>query len=503
MLGSSSGRNPGTLAPAIATPFHWGRVVIVLVSHRSPSVRALPSAVIPRKVAWLAGATLALLLVGVALAGAASAAEGTVFHPIDPIRAFDSRVSAYPQSGTLAPNQSKVIPVKDGHDFFGNVLTPNAVPVGATAVSYNITIVAPTGPNFVSVTPGDATLLTTSAINFDGSSDIANAGIVTVDSSRQVKVWNGIEAGSVHFIVDVTGYYLPDPRFADVTRATVQGEDTLTFSGMNLQVVNGTGSTGGTPNGEGNVIIGYNTSSGDDKSGSHNLVVGDLHTYSQFAGIVAGQNHSNTGSLSSLVGGDNNTATGTSSFIGGGANNTAGGNVAFVGGSIIGGNSNSASGNSSFAGGGEINTANGIRSFVGGGNNNIADGNESFVGGGAGNTATPVNQAIAGNHRIGTDWWGKVSADSGGANLLSGNGVTSVNRLLTGQFQVSFASAITGCGWMATLNDNDAGVAPSGQISIERDSSADAVTLRVRTFNASGAAADPASGDGFTVQVDC
>ncbi len=138
------------------------------------------------------------------------------FVPIDPVRAFDSRVAAYAASGILAPNASKVVSVKDGHDFFGNVTTADAVPAHALAVAYNITITGPTGPNFVSVTPGDATSLTTSAINFNGTSDLANAGIVNIDSARQLKVWNGIESGSTHIIIDITGYFV-EPMFAVVS----------------------------------------------------------------------------------------------------------------------------------------------------------------------------------------------------------------------------------------------------------------------------------------------
>lgn len=142
-------------------------------------------------------------------------AGDTKFVPIDPVRAFDSRVVAYSQSGIFAPNQSKVISVKDGHDYFGTVTTPNAVPVTAAAVAYNITITGATGPNFMSVTPGNATGFTTSVINFDGQSDVANAGIVPVDSQRRIKVWSGIEAGSAHVLIDITGYFR-DPLFAVV-----------------------------------------------------------------------------------------------------------------------------------------------------------------------------------------------------------------------------------------------------------------------------------------------
>jgi hypothetical protein len=70
---------------------------------------------------------------------------------------------------------------------------------------------------------------------------------------------------------------------------SVSGND-ITISGANLYVNNGAGSTAGPVNGLGNVIIGYNetSGSGDDRSGSHNLVVGSRNNYSSYGGLVAG-----------------------------------------------------------------------------------------------------------------------------------------------------------------------------------------------------------------------
>ena len=47
-----------------------------------------------------------------------------------------------------------------------------------------------------------------------------------------------------------------ETRLAGVTRPN---PETLLFTGMNLQVVNGDGTTEGTNNGLGNIIVGYNT----------------------------------------------------------------------------------------------------------------------------------------------------------------------------------------------------------------------------------------------------
>jgi hypothetical protein len=158
---------------------------------------------------------------------------------------------------------------------------------------------------------------------------------------------------------------------------------TLLLSGMNLRVVNGSGSTEGSENGLGNVIIGYNRDRGDVKTGSHNLVIGDFHTYTNASGIVSGNNNNLTG-LYSFVAGDRNTASGFGSFVAGGINNTASANFSLASGTL-----NTASGDSSFVGGGFFNNASAPLTFVGGGRNNTASGDNSFIGGGTANTAGP------------------------------------------------------------------------------------------------------------------
>lgn len=102
-------------------------------------------------------------------------------------------------------------------------------------------------------------------------------------------------------------------------------QDTLTFANMNVQVVNGSGNTGGAPTATGNLIIGYNElrGGGDDRTGSHMLVMGDNNNYSSYGGIVAGNNNTASGDYASASGGENNTASGHASSISGGQNNSA------------------------------------------------------------------------------------------------------------------------------------------------------------------------------------
>ncbi len=65
---------------------------------------------------------------------------------------------------------------------------------------------------------------------------------------------------------------------------------TSSISGANLYVNDGSGGTDGPVNGLGNVVIGYNElrGAGDDRSGSHNLVVGSRNNYSSYGGLVGG-----------------------------------------------------------------------------------------------------------------------------------------------------------------------------------------------------------------------
>lgn len=106
------------------------------------------------------------------------------------------------------------------------------------------------------------------------------------------------------------------------------------FTGTNVQVVSGSGATNGTVNGLGNLIIGYNAlrGSGNVRTGSHNLVVGDGQNYSSYGGMVAGFSNSITGIYASVSGGGNNTASGPSASVSGGNLNTASGGVSSVSG---------------------------------------------------------------------------------------------------------------------------------------------------------------------------
>jgi len=119
----------------------------------------------------------------------------------------------------------------------------------------------------------------------------------------------------------------------------------LIIEGVNVHVRSGSGVTDDgcstwAPNfpncesltGLGNLIVGYNgrRNSGANfpreiRTGSHNLVVGDFHTYSSFGGFVAGAGNKVTNVGASVCGGSGNLSSGFSSSISGGQANVASG----------------------------------------------------------------------------------------------------------------------------------------------------------------------------------
>jgi hypothetical protein len=199
---------------------------------------------------------------------------------------------------------------------------------------------------------------------------------------------------------------------------------TLQFSGINLQVVSGSGATDGAVNGKGNLIVGYNegscaasenlchtdadcgpsdTCTTGPKTGSHNLVIGGGNFYSMYAGQVAGFGNTISGPFDSVTGGNRNTANGDFASVSGGAGNTSNSNASWVG-------------------GGGFNTASAPGASVSGGVGNIASGDNTSVSGGEDNTASGPGASISGGFGLAQpagDGWAAGSATPG--NTINGN----------------------------------------------------------------------------------
>jgi hypothetical protein len=131
------------------------------------------------------------------------------FSAITPARVYDSRWSgvAGVTTGVLNTGEFRDISVADGRGPTGTVTAANAVPAGARAVAYNLTITGTAGGGFLAVSPG-GTSTSASTINWSATGiDLANASIVGTSSTRTIRVTAG-GPGSTNFIVDVGGYWL-------------------------------------------------------------------------------------------------------------------------------------------------------------------------------------------------------------------------------------------------------------------------------------------------------
>ena len=229
--------------------------------------------------------------------------------------------------------------------------------------------------------------------------------------------------------------------------------NTIIFEGVNLQVTNGSGFTN-TANGTGNLIIGYDeTSSGGrfqapvvcsngrfetaedctknnhvwskaQKTGSHNLIVGSGHSYTQSAGVVFGAANAVTGANAVVLGGSGNVSSATVSVVSGGKNNIAKAGATVVSGgesniasadsaSVSGGKNNHASAATASIGGGTGNQATAISSSVVGGEDNMASGENASITGGSNNIASGAGSSVDGG--IENQSLGDVSAISGGS----------------------------------------------------------------------------------------
>jgi hypothetical protein len=165
----------------------------------------------------------------------------------------------------------------------------------------------------------------------------------------------------------------------------LNGEPTLTISGANLQLINGTGYTY-TANGLGNLILGYDPST-HPQTGSHDLVLGHNQEFTASGGIIGGWSNRLSGD-NGVVFGVGNVAGDAAATVTGGFGNTAGG----FAGSISGGRGNLTSGvgEPSISGGGN-NTASGEGASVSGGEDNTASGDFSAILGGNGNTVSWID----------------------------------------------------------------------------------------------------------------
>jgi hypothetical protein len=196
------------------------------------------------------------------------------------------------------------------------------------------------------------------------------------------------------------------------------------FHDANVHVQNGTDDPYSI-NGLGNLVVGYNGCyRGCDpvnRGGSHNLIVGISHEYTNHNSFVTGFINKAHGPFSSISGGVRNTASGPNASVSGGLINISSGEYS----SICGGIYNTASGDYSSVSGGRDNTASGNSASVSGGKENIASGQGASVSGGIFNEASETQSSVNGGQ--GNLASGHTSSISGGGWNIASGGASSVS----------------------------------------------------------------------------
>jgi hypothetical protein len=262
-------------------------------------------------------------------------------------------------------------------------------------------------------------------------------------------------------------------------KSGVGSQPTVEFSGVNVQIVDGSGHTS-TVNGAGNLVLGYDETPGT-QTGSHDLILGEGQSYKSYSELVggfdnkvsgpytsafgydntvsgtyalsAGDQNTVSGELATVLGGYQNTASTELSSVSGGCSNVAGSGAVSLSSlcsdstaypedftSISGGAGNQATGISSSLSGGESNLASDPFSTITGGCDNVAGSTTASSGS---CNATGVESVLGGQDNTAS---GPASSVSGGASNTATNSESSVSGGLNNGASSSYGSVSGGTG---------------------------------------------------------
>jgi hypothetical protein len=223
----------------------------------------------------------------------------------------------------------------------------------------------------------------------------------------------------------------------------VGGKPTIQFFGANVQVLSGAGKEAAAPNGEGNLVVGYDESPGT-QSGSNNVVIGSVgQAYGSYGAIVGGKEDVAEAPYSDVFGSNNQTDGQWSSISGGFGNTISNGGI---GASISGGLENRATGVQASVSGGELNEAEAAYSSVGGGRENTAAGEYSSITGGKKNEAGGQWSSISGGLENTTGTSGIGATVGGGAKNAAEENEASISAGLENKAKGSYSSVFGGHG---------------------------------------------------------
>jgi uncharacterized repeat protein (TIGR01451 family) len=123
---------------------------------------------------------------------------GQVFFTLSPCRILDTRDPAGPHGGpALAPGPTRTFTIAGSCQ----------VPITAKAVSVNVTVTEPTAAGDLRIYPAASAQPLASAINYAAGQTRANNALVPLGAAGALEVLAEQASGTVHFILDVNGYF--------------------------------------------------------------------------------------------------------------------------------------------------------------------------------------------------------------------------------------------------------------------------------------------------------
>ena len=147
----------------------------------------------------------------------ALSARGSKFTPMSPVRVLDTRNGTGGFFGPVGPGVAIQLNLSA------------QVPATATAVVLNLTGTAPTAATYVTVYPSDGFLPLASNLNLVAGQTRANAVTVGLGAGALLNLYNN--AGSVHLVADLAGYYSEASAGGFATRSPTRVLDTRTSGG--------------------------------------------------------------------------------------------------------------------------------------------------------------------------------------------------------------------------------------------------------------------------------
>ena len=155
---------------------------------------------------------------GVALAPTQPISPAAYHQAVNPERILDTRqtinnpYSNYPQTDTpVGANATVSLPIAGDTVTAANAATTTPIPANVTAAAVDITVTSETSNGLIIPYADGSQVPVTSAANYAHVITTTAYQIVPVGPDGKIALYNS-STGTAHILVDITGYYAPDPN---------------------------------------------------------------------------------------------------------------------------------------------------------------------------------------------------------------------------------------------------------------------------------------------------